>query len=146
MTKKVPATGVAIGNAPDLFTRTDSKSKYRGFASFGEDNSSSALLEVADTPELRRKGLMGRDSLPACCGMLFTDLEGGAFWMKGCKIPLDIVFISKTGTISRMYSMKADGGVKRYPYGDEKTAIELPYGFCSIHDIGIGTTCNWRVW
>ena len=95
MTKRVPAAGVISDDAPELFTRTGLKSKYRGFASFGEDDSASVLLEVADTPDLRAKGLMGRDNLPACCGMIFTDLEGGAFWMKGCKIPLDIVFINK---------------------------------------------------
>ena len=145
MTKRVPAAGVLSDGTPSLFKRHETKSKFRGFASFG-DGSSSVILEVADTPELRAKGLMGREDLPACCGMIFTDLDGGAFWMKGCKIPLDIVFIDDSGKITRKYGMKADGGVRRYRYEDESTAIELPYGFCDSHDIGVGTKCDWRIW
>ena len=146
MTKHIPVTGVLTDKTPDLFTRAYSGSKYRGFASFGEDDSASVILEVADTPELRERGLMGRENLPACCGMIFTDLTGGFFWMKGCKIPLDIVFIDDNGEVSLKYSMKADNGLKRYRYGDESTAIELPYGFCDTHGIDIGTPCKWRTW
>jgi uncharacterized membrane protein (UPF0127 family) len=104
------------------------------------------LLEVADTPAAKTRGLMGRESLPACCGMIFTGLTGGAFWMKGCKIPLDIVFLDENDDVSTMYSMKLDGGARKYRYGDEKTAIELPYGFCRNHGIDIGAHCNWRTW
>lgn len=143
MTKKVPAAGVLSDKTPALFTRHET-SRFRGYASFG-DGSSSVILEVADTPELHARGLMGRESLPACCGMIFVGLEGGAFWMKGCKIPLDIVFIDG-GKVTRMYEMKADGGAKRYPYGDESVAIELPYGFCRAHGIEAGTPCKWRIW
>lgn len=53
------------------------------------------LVEVADTPEKREKGLSGRDFLPENQGMLFVferpDYWG--FWMKGMKFPLDFVWI-----------------------------------------------------
>ena len=145
MTKRVPAAGVLLDSAPALFKRHETGSRFRGFASFG-DGDASVILEVADTPEARARGLMGRESLPACCGMLFTDLEGGAFWMKGCRIPLDIVFLDDSGRVTRRYGMKADGGARRYRYGDEKTAIELSYGFCDAHGIDVGTKCRWRTW
>jgi len=128
----------------DLPSRS-TQSRFRGIASFGEEENPVVLLEVADTPSLKTRGLMGRNSLPDYCGMLFVDLSGGSFWMKGCKIPLDIVFLDKDGIVSRTYSMPADGGSCKYPYVEE-TAIELPYGFCRRHKIRIGTPCSWRRW
>ena len=121
------------------------RSRFRGYASFGEDSGSNVLLEVADTPRTRQKGLMGRTAMPECCGMLFTGLTGGAFWMKGCKIDLDIVFIDGE-KITRAYTMKADGGEKMYRYGSETEAIELPSGFCRRHGLVVGTPVKVRVW
>lgn len=53
-------------------------------------------LEVADSPEERAVGLMGRESLGQDRGMLFVYAEEQSlsFWMKGTLIPLDIVFIN----------------------------------------------------
>lgn len=147
MTKKVPATGVMSDKTPDLFLRHEVTSRFRGFATFDTEKNISVLLEVADTPALKAIGLSGRNKMPPCCGMVFTGLTGGAFWMKGCKVPLDIVFLDKHDKITRMYSMPVDGGVKKYYYGDdENTAIELPAGFCENHNIGVGTKCKWRIW
>ena len=147
MTKKIDAVGIPANGASGMFTRHETP-RYRGFASFdgAVDGGAAVLLEVADTPAARMKGLMGREHLPACCGMVFTDLEGGAFWMKGCKIPLDIVFLDDDDDVSLMYSMEVDEGAERYTYGDEKTAIELPYGFLAGHGISKGTHCKWRTW
>ena len=54
------------------------------------------LVEIADTPQERAIGLMGRDNLEVGKGMLFgfetQDKHG--FWMKNTLIPLDIVWIS----------------------------------------------------
>ena len=144
MLKKVPGMGVMSDTAPSLFKRHETQGPYRGVARFGKGRGT-VLLEVADTPELRERGLMGRTSLPSFCGMLFTGLEGGAFWMKNCKMPLDIVFL-EGGRVSRTYTMKPDGGARRYPYGDETEAIELPAGYCKRHGIGPGTACTWRTW
>ena len=53
-------------------------------------------LEVADDPEERAVGLMGRESLERNHGMLFVYAEDQilSFWMKGTLIPLDIIFVS----------------------------------------------------
>lgn len=53
-------------------------------------------VEVADTPDSRTKGLSGRESLATDSGMLFVFSESkqSRFWMKGMKIPLDIIFIN----------------------------------------------------
>lgn len=97
-----------------------------------EDTITSILLEVADTPEARRRGLMGRDELLPICGMLFEGLSGGGyFWMKNCLIPLDVAFMNKDGTITKVYTMPVDkDGDKHYEYDeDDVSAIEVPKGF-----------------
>jgi uncharacterized membrane protein (UPF0127 family) len=53
-------------------------------------------VEIADTPDSRSLGLMGRHSLDEGTGMLFVfDEEGNhSFWMKDMRFPIDIVWIS----------------------------------------------------
>jgi uncharacterized membrane protein (UPF0127 family) len=59
------------------------------------------LAEIADTPELRGKGLGERDSLPEQTGMLFVFPSGQTsdFWMKGMRFPLDFVWIGADCTV-----------------------------------------------
>lgn len=145
MVKRVEAPGVLNSATPDLFTRNVESNRLHGFASF-KGTGAVLLLEVANTDASRERGFMGRTVIPECCGMLFTELSGGSFWMKGCKVPLDIVFIDTNNKITRIYEMSVDGGKKRYRYGDEQTAIEMSFGFCRRHGIRPGTICNWRTW
>ena len=53
-------------------------------------------VEIADTPDERMQGLMGRDGLAEGAGMLFIfeEEENHSFWMKNMEFPLDIVWIS----------------------------------------------------
>lgn len=115
--------------------------RYRKIAVYsdGDKRLGASLLEVADTPEARRRGLMGRKELPWICGMVFEGLSGGGyFWMKNCHIGLDVMFVDDDGTVTKVYSMPADGGDKHYGYDDEATAIEVPIGFCRKNGIGKG--------
>lgn len=52
-------------------------------------------VEIADTPEKQKKGLMGRESLPKDQGMLFIydEPQDLSYWMKDTLISLDIIFI-----------------------------------------------------
>ena len=119
MTKKV--SGIAkIKGAPTVNSRPARKiSKIAEFMD-EEDVVAKVLLEVASTPEERRRGLMGRESLPSVCGMLFEGLSGGGyFWMKNCLIPLDVVFLDKDGVVTKTYTMPVDKeGTKHYDYDE----------------------------
>jgi len=58
-------------------------------------------VEIAQTPEEKRKGLMGRDKLAEDKGMLFAYEEENiySFWMKNMKFALDIIWIDSNATV-----------------------------------------------
>jgi len=79
-------------------------------------------VEIADTPEARRQGLMFRQELAPDAGMLF-DFETerpASFWMQNTLIPLDIIFIAADGTVRNIAhgrpqdptSLPSDGPVR----------------------------------
>jgi uncharacterized membrane protein (UPF0127 family) len=93
--------------------------------------------EYMETLEDLQRGMMGRDSLDGC--MVFKVGHGyHQFWMKGCKIPLDIVFVLKNKI------------TKIHP----NCPIEDPHKLTMPHYSGIGdhviefpggTSENWKV-
>jgi len=109
----------------------------------GDERLASANVEVADTDEERREGLMNRTSLESD-GMLFVfDREQElSFWMKNTYIPLDMVFVYRNGTISRIYEADPQPGVskselRRYR-ARGKYVVELRQGFTDEHGIEEG--------
>ena len=64
-------------------------------------NSKTFPAEYLSSPEDTARGMMGRESLEGC--MVFKMGKGHhSFWMKGCLIPLDIIFVSNN-RISRIH-------------------------------------------
>jgi uncharacterized protein len=61
-------------------------------------------VELANDPAEREKGLMYRRFLPPDRGMLFDFAreEPVMFWMKNTFIPLDMIFISRVGRVTRI--------------------------------------------
>lgn len=59
------------------------------------------LVEIADTEELRQRGLMFRDPLPDDRGMLFQFPQAAeqSFWMRNTPSSLDIIYIDPRGRI-----------------------------------------------
>ena len=65
-------------------------------------------VEVANTPDTRRTGLMFRDSLPESQGMLFVyeAEDRHAMWMKNTLLPLAVAFIDHSGRILNIEEMQ----------------------------------------
>ena len=78
-------------------------------------------VELADTPELRERGLMFRRDMPADAGMLFIhdSEEPVAYWMKNTYIPLDILYFD-----SKLKLVSAQLGVP--PCGDQPQCPVFP--------------------
>jgi uncharacterized membrane protein (UPF0127 family) len=62
-------------------------------------------VEVADEPAERAQGLMNRPSMPRSAGMLFLyeAPQRATFWMKNTLIPLDMIFMDPTGTVTHIH-------------------------------------------
>ncbi len=82
-----------------LLSQVPSKEKTIYFFTNGKNVT--LLVEIADTYELRAKGLMFAETLDKNKGMLFVypdELER-TFWMKNTLIPLDMIFAASNGTV-----------------------------------------------
>lgn len=103
------------------------------FIILGPDDTPKAALvaELADTPELRRRGLSKRAELPVGRGMLFDKV--GAYWMKDMEFPIDIVFLDQQGTVLEKQHMPCGPEVARTLYvpasKEAASALELPAGW-----------------
>jgi len=64
-------------------------------------------VELADSDEERRRGLMGRESLQTDAGMvfLFEREHQGGLWMKDTLIPLSAAFLDRDGRVLEVVDM-----------------------------------------
>jgi uncharacterized protein len=100
------------------------------------------FVSVADTPEMRERGLGGRTGLSADEGMLFIfDKEDiHPFWMKDMRFSIDILWLANDGTV--IY-IERDVSPDTYPqvFSSDKPAryvLELPVGYSAAHHIKVG--------
>jgi uncharacterized protein len=101
----VISVGIGIGSYQNAWGETGSLPENE-LASISTPKGSIIYAEIADSPDKRAKGLMDRPSIAPDRGMLFQFPELGywTFWMKNTKIPLDILWLDKTGTIIHIES------------------------------------------
>ena len=97
--------------------------------------------EIADTPELRAKGLKGRKRLKEGGGMLFVFeyTRKQSFWMKDTSIPLSIAFISRDGTIRQIERMDPFDFNKTTSDSPVQYALEVNQGFFKENGITVGS-------
>lgn len=100
-------------------------------------------VEIADTFEARRTGLMGRMELPDGSGMLFIYERASrlAFWMKDTLIPLSIGFFDEDRTLFEILDMDPPIGETLVKYrctAPALYALEVPQGWFEKHKIRVG--------
>lgn len=100
------------------------------------------ILEVADTPEVRQRGLMYRQRLEPDHGMVFVFPRERVqvFYMKNTFIPLDMVFVDANGRVVGVVENAAPlTEESRYVQEPSMYVIELLAGTAKRHGITKGT-------
>ncbi len=98
-------------------------------------------VEIAATPATRERGLMDRRFMPMDRGMLFEFERDGpvAFWMKDTYIPLDMVFIARSGVVTRIVDRAEPLSETPIPSGGPCAAVlELNGGVAAQIGLKIG--------
>ena len=99
------------------------------------------MVEVANTPEDLKTGLMHRTNLGFNSGMIFNiyPVRPTAMWMKNTKIPLDMLFIAPDASVAMIKEnaepMSEELIISRDPV---RAVIELNAGQVKRHGIKIG--------
>ncbi|WP_458526075.1 DUF192 domain-containing protein [Onishia taeanensis] len=114
----------------------------------GDQGPSRLDVELAETPEQRANGLMGREHLETDAGMLFLYARpqppDSGFWMYRTLIPLDIAFIDGNGRIAAIRQMTPCGSevareCRAYRAGVVyRAALEVNAGYFAARGIGVG--------
>lgn len=106
-------------------------------------------LQVVTTPADQERGLSGRTSLPERTGMLFTFPKPGTytFWMKGMRIPLDIIFVDNGKIVNIANNLPYPKTASELPATVKPTqaftdAIEIPAGDADNLGLKIGQTVS----
>ena len=98
-------------------------------------------VEIARDEASRARGLMDRRFMPANHGMLFEfDREAPeAFWMKDTYIPLDMIFISRTGIVTNIAANAEPLSERAIPSGPPCMAVlELNGGAAARIGLRVG--------
>ena len=91
-------------------------------------------VEQADDPASQERGLMFRDSMPDDHGMIFNfaDEQPRTFWMKNCRMPLDILYFDKNYKLvsmqQRVPACRSDPCPTYPSEGPAKYVLELNAG------------------
>lgn len=101
-------------------------------------------VAIADTPELRDKGLSKREKLGVNEGMffIFENPQQYGFWMKDMNFPIDIIWFDEN---QRIVYAKQDAEPSSYPEiftpsASAQYVLEVPAGFFAFHRLKLGDT------
>jgi uncharacterized membrane protein (UPF0127 family) len=100
-------------------------------------------VELAESTEERRRGLMGRTSLASDAGMVFVygEPRRGGLWMKNTLIPLSAAFLDREGRVLRILDMepcRADPCRVYDPGVGWVTAVEVNRGAFERLGVAVG--------
>lgn len=82
-------------------------------------------IELADDYDERAQGLMYRTEMARFSGMLFVYPQptAVAFWMKNTLIPLDMIFLDKTGLVVMVHENAIPHDLEPIPGGENILAV-----------------------
>lgn len=98
-------------------------------------------VEIAADDASRERGLMYRRYMPADQGMLFEfqETEPVAFWMKNTFIPLDMIFLSPAGVVTRVVANAEPLSEKVIPSGPPcRAVLEVNGGVAAKIGVKVG--------
>ncbi len=136
--------------SPQVFSETTAGIRADGRLDFISPEGrvlASIAIEIADSPQSRAIGLMGRTGLDDSAGMLFVFEKAGvkSFWMRNTPTPLDIVFVSPTGHITHIAANTKPMSDTIYSSsGPALYVVEVHAGFCMRHAVVTGTRIVWQ--
>lgn len=109
-------------------------------------NEKKILVEVADEPHERGKGLMFRKEMPADQGMLFVydKEEHRSFWMKNTYIALSIAYLDQNGKIVHIADMKPQDETSVPSIFPAQYALEMNQGWFEKYNVEVGMTVKLR--
>lgn len=95
-------------------------------------------IELAETPEQQQRGLGERDALAWDHGMLFLYDDPGfyAFWMKGMRFDIDIVWLREGRIVDvshRVQHVPGSNGPTVRPRELADAVLEVPAGYAEAH-------------
>jgi uncharacterized protein len=96
-------------------------------------------VEVADTPEERQQGFMGRTEVPIDAGMLFMLQECcRGFWMKDTPVALSVAFIERCGRIIHIADLEPFSETIVNAPGQYAFGLEVAQGWYDRNGITTG--------
>lgn len=98
-------------------------------------------VDIADTPELRARGLMHVEDMPMQHGMLFVfpQPQVAIFWMRNTLIPLDMIFAAEDGTVRHIHHNAIPHDETPIPGGsDIKFVFEINGGMSEMLGLKAG--------
>ena len=101
----------------------------------------SVAVEIASTPAERGRGLMYRDRLDPDAGMLFLmDADRPwPFYMRNTRIPLDMIFITRSMTVAGVVSeAKPCTETLRSVASASRFVLEVNGGWAAAHGVSVG--------
>jgi uncharacterized membrane protein (UPF0127 family) len=107
----------------------------------------SLVVEIADAPDTRARGLMGRVLPDDRSGMLFVfdTAEVQTFWMRNTPGSLDMIFVAPDGTVLNVAAATTPMSDRNYASsGPSLYVVEARAGFAERHGLRRGDGMRWR--
>jgi len=105
------------------------------------------VVEIAESPEARARGLMGKILSGYMAGMLFIfeSAQPQTFWMRNTPSSLDMMFVDAGGKVINIAAYTTPMSDQLYSSaGPAKYVVEAKAGFAGRFGIRQGYTMRWK--